>query len=149
MGYEVQGTAAGGNTKAKYIFRPTITVKNNRATITYHNSQGKNITYKPGNQIENSNYNACLLFETVSNYFTANSPNITPAEQVKIRAEIAKGTRPISAMASSTCGWTEMDLMGGIDYLLKTFSDDASDGGKNITPNEVYQMFEIFHQWTK
>ena len=55
MGYEVQGTAAGGNANAKYIFRPTITVKNNRPTITYHNSQGKSVTYKPGDHNDNSN----------------------------------------------------------------------------------------------
>ena len=46
-------------------------------------------------------------------------------------------------------GRTELDIYGGIDFVLKTFSDEYSEGGKDITPNEVYQMYEMFHKWTE
>jgi hypothetical protein len=30
-----------------------------------------------------------------------------------------------------------------MDMMLNTFGKKASEGGENITPNEVYQMYEI------
>ena len=116
--------------------------------ITYRNSSGKQVTYKP-NGYNTFAEDAALLFNTVNKYFTGKSPNITPEEQVQLRADIAKQKRPISGISSSNSGWTELDVYGGIDFVLKTFSDESSEGGKNITPNEVYQMYEMFHKWTE
>lgn len=116
--------------------------------ITYRDSSGKNVTYEP-NGYNTFAEDAALLFNTVNKYFTGKNPNITPEEQVQLRADIAKQKRPISGISSSNSGWTELDVYGGIDFVLKTFSDESSEGGKNITPNEVYQMYEMFHKWTE
>ena len=115
--------------------------------ITYRNSSGKQVTYKP-NGYNTFAEDAALLFNTVNKYFTGKNPNITPEEQVQLRADIAKQKKPMGEVCTDS-GRTELDIYGGIDFVLKTFSDEASEGGKNITQNEVYQMYEIFHKWTE
>jgi len=138
-----------------YIYRAQV--QNGGETITYHNSNGQKVTYQPrkkdGNAMnENPSIkkDAALLFNTINKYFTGKSPNITPQEQVQIRADIAKQRAPISGMSVyNTYQNNTLDIYEGIDFVLKTFSDKNSDGGENITPKEVYQIFEIFHNWTK
>ena len=141
-----------------YIYRAQV--KNGGQSITYHNSEGKKVTYSPydnnpctknSGRINYSRRNdAALLFNTINKYFTGESPNITPQEQVQIRADIAKNRPPITGIGVSDGGiYSSLDIYEGIDFVLKTFSDKNSEGGENITPNEVYQMFEMFHNWTK
>ena len=145
-----QGTKSTPKKPPKYIFRANIREDDDSVFITYRNSSGKQVTYKPKcDGTNNFAWGAILLFNTVNKYFTGKSPNITPEEQVQLRADIAKQKRPISGISSSNSGWTELDVYGGIDFVLKTFSDEYSEGGKNITPNEVYQMYEMFHKWTE
>lgn len=116
-----------------YIYRAGI--KNDGEKITYRNSAGKSVTYKPY-----SFSDAKLLFSSVNKYFTGKSPNITPKEQVQLRADFAKSL--------PTCKHND-GLFIRLDFALKTFSDKNSEGGENITPNEVYQMYEMFHKWTE
>lgn len=138
-----------------YIYRAVV--KNNGKQISYYNGKGQIITYKPSQNGWHGENNlskptdAALLFNTVNKYFTSKDPNITPEEQVEMRADIAQQRPPISGMkgGGSAQSHDALDIYEGVDFLLKTFSDEASEGGKNITPNEVYRMFEIFHQWTK
>ena len=127
-----------------YIYRASV--KNNGEQIAYRNSNGQNVSYSPKNQSD-----ANLLFTLINKYFTGKDPNITPKEQVQMRADLAKLCTPLSGMSDSGKGGVrgKLDLYEGVDFVLKTFSDDASEGGKNITPNEIYQIFEIFHAWTK
>ena len=144
----------------KVIYRAVIKNKNfwnDTKTITYHSSNGKTITYTPGDSSsslrepnEERQKNAVILFNTINKYFTGKDPNITPKEQVQLRADIAKQALPMSGTTSGSGYYGEhIDIYEGIDFVLKTFSDEASEGGKNITPNEVYQIYEIFHHWTK
>ena len=145
-----QGTKQPPKNQAKYIYKAVIKKDDDSVFITYRDSSGKNVTYEP--QCDGTNnfaWGAILLFNTVNKYFTGKNPNITPEEQVQLRADIAKQERPISGICSSNSGWTELDVYGGIDFVLKTFSDESSEGGKNITPNEVYQMYEMFQKWTE
>ncbi len=140
----------------EYIYRPQV--KNGGETITYHNSKGQTVTYKPNDDaysrdrsfnIASGKSDAALLFNTFKKYFTGNSPNITPEEQVKLRTDIAMNRLPIQNQSNVVVEAPMLDIYEGIDFVLKTFSDEKSEGGKNITPNEVYRIFEIFHQWTK
>ena len=119
--------------------------------IAYHNSKGKKVTYNPPSDIHHSKYRetAVLLFGTVNKYFTKDSPNITPAEQVKLRADIAKAVAPLDISDYGDVCDRRIDVYKGMDFVLNTFSAKDSEGGANITPNEVYQMYEIFHSWTK
>ena len=145
-----QGTKSTPKKQTKYIYRAKVRQDGDSLFITYRNSSGKDVTYQPNRSGTNSFIeDAALLFNTVNKYFTGNDPNITPEEQVQLRADIAKQKVPIAGISSSNYGWTELDVYGGIDFVLKTFSDEASEGGKNITPNEVYQMYEMFHKWTE
>lgn len=137
-----------------YIYKAQI--KNGGERISYRNSNGQTISYNPGEKgyASGGNYHkktdAVILFNAVNKYFTGDSPNITPEEQVKMRADIAKQRPPISGMRERPCYSEEcLNIYEGVDFVLKTFSDDASEGGKNITPNEIYQMYEIFHKWTE
>ena len=137
-----------------YIYRAQV--QNGGETITYRNSNGQRVSYSPRKTDGGANDNpqikkdAALLFNTINKYFTGKSPNITPQEQVQIRADIAKQRAPISGMAASHAYQNStLDIYEGVDFVLKTFSDKNSDGGENITPKEVYQIFEIFHNWTK
>ena len=122
-----------------YIYRARV--KNNGESISYHNSKGKLVTYKPL-EVCGRRKEAALLFNTVNKYFTGESPNITPEQQLKIKTDIAKQRKPLHKDLS-------LDIYEGIDFVFKIFSDKNSEGGENITPNEVYQIFEIFHNWTK
>ena len=145
-----QETKSTPKKQTKYIHKATIRKDDDSVFITYRNSSGKNVTYQPKcDGTNNFAWSATLLFNTVNKYFTGKSPNITPEEQVQLRADIAKQKVPIAGISSSNSGWTELDVYGGIDFVLKTFSDESSEGGKNITPNEVYQMYEMFHKWTE
>ena len=126
-----------------YIYRAQV--QNDGKTITYHNSQGKKVTYSPKQLYMMRD--AALLFNTVNKYFTGKSPNITPQEQVQIRADIAKASYPMGGI-ETRYRRDKLNIFEGIDFVLKTFSDKNSEGGENITPNEVYQMFECFHNWT-
>lgn len=140
-----------------YIYRARVT--NGGQQISYKNSKGQRIIYSPSDDGFVSRDNpkkktdAVLLFDTVNKYFTGKSPNITPQEQVLFRADIAKQRPPISGTGqqkhSHEASSETLNIYEGVDFVLKTFSDEASEGGKNITPNEVYQMYEIFHEWTK
>ncbi len=143
-----QGTKQPPKNQAKYIYKAVIKKDDDSVFITYRNSNGKQVTYKP-NGYNTFAEDAALLFNTVNKYFTGKNPNITPEEQVQLRADIAKQKVPIAGISSSNSGRTELDVYGGIDFVLKTFSDESSEGGKNITPNEVYQMYEMFHKWTE
>lgn len=116
-----------------YIHRAGI--KNDGEKITYRNSAGKSVTYEPRYTSE-----AKLFFSSVNKYFTGKSPNITPKEQVQLRADFAKSI-------NSSLGNDSWFIR--FDFVLKTFSDKNSEGGENITPNEVYQMYEMFHKWTE
>lgn len=139
-----------------YIYRAKV---QDNGTVTYHNSKGQTVTYKTSNedtrnsrgeQRDHKLDDAKLLFGTVNKYFTGNDPNITPAEQVKIKAEIAKQRTPMNDYGTGLShSAPTLNVYEGIDFVLRTFSDEASEGGKNITPNEVYQIYEIFHSWTK
>ncbi len=126
-----------------YIYRASI--KKNGEQINYRNSKGQNVSYRPENKSD-----AVCLFTLINKYFTGKDPNITPQEQVQLRADLAKACVPLSGM-SETRGHIrgKLDLYEGVDFVLRTFSDETSEGGKNITPNEVYQMFEMFHCWTE
>ena len=144
-----QGTKQPPKNQAKYIYKAVIKKDDDSVFITYRNSSGKQVTYKPDcNGINNFAWGAILLFNTVNKYFTGKNPNITPKEQVQLRADIAKQKKPMGGVCTDS-GRTELDIYGGIDFVLKTFSDESSEGGKNITPNEVYQMYEMFHKWTE
>lgn len=115
--------------------------------ITYLNSAGRSVTYEPPGEYQQNI--ATLLFKTVCKYFTEDDPNISPKEQVQLRADIAKNSKPMMGdVPGGRYCYNRIDVYEGIDFLLKTFSDEASEGGKEITPNEVYQMFECFHKWT-
>ena len=126
------------------IYRASI--RNNGEQINYRNSKGQNVSYRPRNKSD-----ANLLFTLINKYFTGKDPNITPKEQVQLRTDLAKLRSPLSGIAKPVRGEPsgKLDLYEGVDFILKTFSDEASEGGKNITPNEVYQIYEIFHRWTK
>ena len=126
------------------IYRASI--RNNGEQINYRNSKGQNVSYRPRNKSD-----ANLLFTLINKYFTGKDPNITPKEQVQLRTDLAKLRSPLSGIAQPRGGEPsgKLDLYEGVDFILKTFSDEASEGGKNITPNEVYQIYEIFHRWTK
>ena len=39
------------------------------------------------------------------------------------------------------------DLYKGFDFIFNTFSNEASEGGKDITPKEISQIFDIFTSW--
>lgn len=134
-----------------YIYKAVV--KDGGKTITYHNSNGKQVTYKPGGAKDDQSGNpnmqrdAAILFNTINKYFTGESPDITPQEQNKIRTEIAKQITPCNGKVK---GYPKLDIYEGIDFVLNTFSSKNSpEGGENITPNEVYQIYEIFHSWTK
>ena len=142
-----QGTKQPPKNQAKYIYKAVIKKDDDSVFITYRNSNGKQVTYKP-NGYNTFAEDAALLFNTVNKYFTGKNPNITPEEQVQLRADIAKQKKPMGGVCTDS-GRTELDIYGGIDFVLKTFSDESSEGGKNITPNEVYQMYEMFHKWTE
>ena len=126
------------------IYRASI--RNNGEQINYRNSKGQNVSYRPRNKSD-----ANLLFTLINKYFTGKDPNITPKEQVQLRTDLAKLRSPLSGIAQPRGGKPsgKLDLYEGVDFILKTFSDEASEGGKNITPSEVYQIYEIFHRWTK
>ena len=142
----------------KVIYRAVIkneSCLSDTKTITYRSSNGKTITYTPGyrssaplSPLKEKQENAVILFNTINKYFTGKDPNITPKEQVLLRADIAKQALPMSGISGNGYGRC-IDIYEGFDFVLKTFSDEASEGGKNITPNEVYQIYEIFHHWTK
>ena len=142
-----QGTKSTPKNQTKYIYKAKIRKDGDSVFITYRNSSGKNVKYRT-NDYRTFAEDAALLFSTVNKYFTGKDPNITPEEQVQLRADIAKQRKPMGGV-STISGWRELDIYGGIDFVLKTFSDESSEGGKNITPNEVYQMYEIFHKWTE
>ncbi len=139
-----QETKSIPQNQKKYIYKATIIKDDDSVFVTYRNSSGKDVTYETGYTYRED---AALLFNTVNKYFTGKDPNITPKEQVQLRADIAKQRVPITGVSDS--GAKKLDIYGGVDFVLKTFSDEASEGGKNITPNEVYQMYEMFHSWTK
>ena len=136
-----------------YIYRAQV--QNGGETITYHNSNGQKVTYNPDQRtnqgqkgLSNMQKDAALLFNTINKYFTGDNPNITPQEQVQLRADIAKQRIPQGGYTNHNLNVT-LDIYEGIDFVLNTFSSKNSEGGENITPNEVYQIFEIFHNWTK
>ena len=129
----------------KFIYRAVIKKDDDSVFVTYRNSQGKKVTFEPDRHYNYTDHYpnlTSILFNTVNKYFTGKSPNITPEEQVQLRADIAKQIIP------GMRGKGDIDVYSGLDFVLKTFSDEASEGGKNITPNEVYQIYEIFQKWT-
>ena len=138
---------------SNYIHRAVIS--NNGEQISYFNSQGKKVTYQPAKDVlsritvDDAQRNAKILFSLVNKYFTGDSPNITPQEQVKLRADFAKQAIPLANEDTSKGSSRILDIYEGMEFVLNTFSSKASDGGETITTNEVYQMFEIFHNWTK
>ena len=136
-----------------YIYRARV--HNGGETVTYHNSNGQTVTYKPGTRgvteatttNEYMQKDAAILFNTINKYFTGKSPNITPQEQLSLKADIAKLSKPISGRRFHYPD--KLDIYEGINFVLSIFSDKKSDGGENITPKEVYQIYEIFHSWTQ
>ena len=113
-------------------------VRNSGEEITYRNSKGKTVTFSPH---PSDKKDASALYSVVNKYFTGKSPNITPQEQVKLRADLANN-QPSERWRISDSAFIRLD------FVLKTFSDKHSEGGENITPNEVYQMYEMFHKWS-
>ena len=128
---------------AEPITKVTITHKGNYSIdVKYKNSQGAVVTYAP-RKVQD----AKVLFPTVDKYFTNDDPNITPQEQISLRTDFAKKRIPLSGKEHN--GSDVSDLYTGLDFVLDTFTREESEGGKNITPKEVYTMYEIFHTWTK
>ena len=83
-----QETKSTPQKQPKYIYRAKIRKDDDSVFITYRNSNGKQVTYKP-NGYNTFAEDAALLFNTVNKYFTGKNPNITPEEQVQLRADIA------------------------------------------------------------
>ena len=68
----------------------------------------------------------------------------------RIEAEIAKQLKPLSAYDTYKGSYEVLDVYEGVDFVLRTYGDKNSiEGGENITPNELYNIFETFHNWTK
>ena len=125
-----------------YIYRAVV--EDGGKKITYRNSNGENVTFKPGFW-KGYRKEAALLFNTVNKYFTGKSPNITPQEQIKMREDIVQQYEQPGMFSGNRL----FNPLSALDFALNTYNSSASEGGKNITPNEVYKMFEMFHKWTK
>ena len=82
------------------------------------------------------------IFKLFDKYATKESPNITPEEIVDLRCEFSKEFTPISAGK-----YSRVDYYKGMDFLIDTFTSEASEGGKNITPKEIAHIFEAFKEW--
>lgn len=138
------------------INKANIQPKKGETVITYKNSEGETVTFSAkkkkcvdvGVMYKDLNKAAESIFGAVNKYQTEEDPNITPEEQVKLRADIAKENVPATSRGGDQSVVNTLDVCGGVDFVLKTFSDPASEGGKNITQNEIAQMYEIFHKWT-
>ena len=128
------------------ISKATVVRQCGIAKISYKNSKGEQITFTTNENNWYAGRDAEVLYKTVNKYFTENDPNITPKEQISLRIDFAKQQRPVSGLKHNSSD--KMDLYAGFDFVLDTFTKEDSDGGKNITPNEIYQMYEIFHFWT-
>ena len=36
-----------------------------------------------------------------------------------------------------------------MDFIFNTYTNESSDGGKEITPKEITHIFEAIYNWTK
>lgn len=106
------------------------------AKISFTNSEGKTTEFK-------SSAGQQKIFELFDKYATKESPNITPEEIVDLRCEFSKKFMPLRAGRHSAT----VDYYKGVNFLLDTFTSEASEGGKNITPKEVAHIFEVFKEW--
>ena len=82
------------------------------------------------------------LFQLIDKYATKESPNITPKELVQLRTEFMKLEKPIRGGNSGY-----IDAYKGLDFAFNTFTSEASDGGKDITPKEIAHIFETIESW--
>ena len=119
-------------------------------SITYRNTKGQEVTFQPGGKHadggnNDKRNNAVILFKTLDKYVTADSPNITPREQDLIRMELSKQIKPIHGMNG---GYSFLDIYEGIDFVFKAHTSESSPGGKDITPNELADIYETIHSWT-
>ena len=105
-------------------------------------------------QFKDSNSNICeftthvsskkiTIFNLIDKYSTNASPNITAKEVIDFRTDFAQSITPLAGGG----GLDDIDYYAGIDFLLNTYCSENSDGGKDITPQEIARMFEAIRKW--
>ena len=98
--------------------------------IDYKDSKGKQRSYKTFND-------AALATQLINNYFHANNSTITFKQAQSLKQDICTKFSPKKGGRVQTTEWYTLLRDAINDFTLK-----GSDGDENITPNEVYQIYE-------
>ncbi len=101
--------------------------------IEYKNEQGEDIKF-----MTSRSYTA-ELFRQIRKYSNRKGINITPQEEMAMRKAYFQAIREVNSISYDNAA-----LQTVYKNYMEIYQDQNSDGGKNLTPKELYEIMDLY-----